>query len=76
MNVGKCAPGTGGGLPLDHDTIELLRASGFVIVPLAPTSEMQTAGAHLCYQAYNGDWSVALDDAARSYRAMVECGCL
>lgn len=62
--------------PISTEDIERLRACGLVVVPLAPTSEMQRLGAPTCYQAYDGDWAVALRDAKDCYQAMVECGCL
>ena len=65
-----------GDFPIKTDDIERLRSDGYVIVPLKPTPEMQALGAHVCYQAYDGSWDVALRDAAECYRAMIELGCL
>ena len=61
---------------ISREDIERLRASGFAVVPLAPTTEMRRVGAPICYQAYDGDWDTALQDARECYLAMVECGCL
>lgn len=63
-------------VPISREDIERLRTSGYAIVPLRPTPEMQKIGAPICYQAYNGDWTVALRDAKECYQAMIECGCL
>jgi len=61
---------------LRDDEIEHLRAAGFVVVPLQPTSEMLKVGAPSCFIPPDGSWETAVQDAAHCYRDMVELGCL
>lgn len=61
---------------LSSDETERLRALGYVVVPLKPTDDMRKVGAPICYQAYDGDWAIACEEAGDCYRAMIECGAL
>lgn len=61
---------------VDQITLDALRCSGYVVVPLRPTQEMIQIGAPFCFIVPADTMKAALIDAEDCYRAMIELGCL
>lgn len=71
VGIERCRIGGGTNTDVARAALAAAREAGWRLVPAEPTEAMLTAGAPVCYQAYDGDWAVALSDAGDCYRAMI-----